>query len=81
MIKVTLESAKESYRSEHEKEGGMDGSPEFDAIRTYLRKKGYKPENIEEEKKKKIVMALYRKGFSLSDIKAVIGAFETDSEW
>lgn len=81
LIKVALESAKESYRSEHEIEGGMDGLPEFDAIRTYLRKKGYKPENIEEEKKKKIVMALYRKGFSLSDIKAVIGAFETDSEW
>lgn len=76
LIKDALEAAKESYRLEHEGEEDFSGSPQQAAIRTFLRKKGYCPEAVCEEKKQKVVAALYRKGFTLSDIKCVIGEFD-----
>ncbi len=82
LIKEALVAAKERYREEYAEDTVGDAvSPEQEAIRTFLRKKGYRPENSDEEKKKKLVMSLYRKGFSFSDIRAVIGEFEEDSEF
>lgn len=88
LVKEALSAAKERYREEHTG-GGIcseadDGetvlTPEQEAIRSFLRKKGYRPETVDEEKKRKLVMSLYRKGFSLSDIRSVIGEFEGDTE-
>lgn len=75
-IKDALEAAKEQYREEQG--AGTEGteSHEREAIRTFLRKKGFSPELTDAEKKKKLVAALYRKGFLLSDIKSVIGDLE-----
>lgn len=78
-VKEAIEAAKETYRFEHEF-SEEEERPELVAIRTFLRKKGYRPEACEEEKKKKLVAALYRKGFSFSDIKEVIGTFEADGD-
>lgn len=78
LIKEAIEAATERYRFEHGNDEGDEASPEIEAIRTILRKKGYHPEFADEEKKKKMVTALYRKGFSLSDIRAVIGEFEAE---
>lgn len=78
LIKEAMEAATERYRFEHGSDDVEEESPEIEAIRTILRKKGYRPEFTDEEKKKKMVMALYRKGFSLSDIRAVIGEFEEE---
>lgn len=79
LIKEALVAAKERYREEYS-EGAYDEeasggviSPEQEAIRTFLRKKGYRPETVDAEKKKKFVMSLYRKGFSMSDIRSVLG--------
>lgn len=80
MIKEAMAAAKETYRLEHGEAGDEETSPELDAIRTFLRKKGYRPEFADEEKKKKMVMSLYRKGFSLSDIRTVIGTFDAEEE-
>ena len=89
LVKEALAAAKERYREEYT--GKVDTpdmgeerevlSPEQEAIRTFLRKKGYRPETADEEKKRKLVMALYRKGFLLADIKAVIGEFEACDEF
>lgn len=90
LTKEALAAAKERYREEHTdrftEESFGEGSeavvlPEQEAIRTFLRKKGYRPETTDAEKKKKLVMSLYRKGFSLSDIRSVIGEFEGDNEF
>lgn len=89
LTKAALCAAKERYKEEHTgrcEGGGTDEeceglSPEQEAIRTYLRKKGYRSETVDADKKKKLVMSLYRKGFSLSDIRTVIGAFEEDTEF
>lgn len=78
LIKEAMGAAKERYCFEHGSDEGEEESPEIKAIRTILRKKGYRPEVFDEEKKKKMVTALYRKGFSLSDIRAVIGEFEEE---
>lgn len=78
LIKEAIEAAKESYRMEHGSTGEEECSPELDAIRTFLRKKGYQPECADTEKKKKIVMSLYRKGFLLSDIRTVIGEWDEE---
>lgn len=89
LVKEALVAAKERYNEEHigigtvgdGSEGVTEFSPEQEAIRMFLRKKGYRPEDTDAEKRKKIVMALYRKGFSLSDIRTVIGEFEGDNEF
>ena len=89
LVKEALVAAKERYREEHSGIGtdrdGVDGgpafSPEQEAIRTFLRKKGYRPETTDDEKKRKLVMSLYRKGFLLSDIRTVIGEFDVDTEF
>lgn len=81
LIKEALAEAKERYREEHSgiegEEGEGEGSELFsteqEAIRNFLRKKGYRPEVTEPEKRKKLMMSLYRKGFSMSDIRAVLG--------
>ena len=89
LIKDALAAAKERYREEHsgsfsdgeDAAGGQEFSAEQEAIRRFLRKKGYLPEAVDAEKKQKLVMSLYRKGFSLSDIRTVIGEFEGDVEF
>lgn len=89
LVKDALVAAKERYHEEHfgigvdgeDVTGGQEFSAEQEAIRTVLRKKGYRPETADAEKKQKLVMSLYRKGFSLSDIRFVIGEFEGDSEF
>lgn len=79
LIKEAVENAKETYRFEHE-HAEEEGRPELVAIRSFLRKKGYRPECCDEDKKKKLLAALYRKGFSFSDIKEVMGAVEMAEE-
>ena len=87
LIKESIVAAKERYReeytegTEYSETAGEAMSPEQEAIRTFLRKKGYRSETADEEKKKKLVMSLYRKGFAFSDIRAIIGEFEGDSEF
>jgi len=78
LIKEAIETAKETYQFEHVEVEGEEISPERDAIRTFLRKKGYCVELADEEKKRKMVMALYRKGFLLADIRTVLGEFEEE---
>lgn len=86
LIKEALGAAKERYREEHSfcnTDIDNDNTentivPEQEAIRAFLRKKGYSPETTEEEKKKKLIMSLYRKGFSMSDIRSVIGEFDAE---
>lgn len=89
LIKEALAAAKERYREEHtgggvgsDRGGGEEVlSPEQEAIRTFLRKKGYQPETVDAEKKRKFVMSLYRKGFSMSDIRSVIGEFVGENDF
>lgn len=76
LIKSSLEAARQTYRLEQQGTDEYECEPELDAIRSFLRKKGYRPELADEERKKKYVTALYRKGFSLSDIRIVIGEWE-----
>ena len=76
LIKSSLEAARQTYRLEQRGTEGEECEPELDAIRSFLRKKGYHPELADEETKRKCVTALYRKGFSLSDIRTVIGECE-----
>lgn len=86
LVKEALIAAKErykeefSYKSENEEGSTEEISLEQEAIRTFLRKKGYRPELTDGEKRKKFVMSLYRKGFLLSDIRAVLGEFDTTEE-
>lgn len=78
LVKEALELAKERYRYEQGETDEKDFSPELEAIRSFLRKKGYRPDTITPEKKKKVVASLYRKGFSMSDIRKVLGEVEED---
>ncbi len=80
LINEALESAKERYQLEYSVSDEQEVSPEQAAIASFLRKKGFSPEKTDAEKKQKLVMSLYRKGFSLSDIRAVVGEFENESE-
>lgn len=79
LVKDAVETAKETYRYEHE-HSEEEERPELTAIRTFLRKKGYRQECCDEDKKRKLLAALYRKGFSFSDIKEVMGALDTAEE-
>lgn len=87
LIKNALFAAKERYREEHVFEKDSIGaenkevefSVEQEAIRTFLRKKGYCTETTDPDKAKKLMMSLYRKGFSMSDIRAVLG--DCDEEY
>lgn len=76
LVKEAVAAAKERYCFEQEGKGDTERSPELEAIRCILRKKGYCLENATEDKKKKMVAALYRKGFSMSDIRRVLGEIE-----
>lgn len=80
LIDTAIKEAEKEYLSENENGEEETASPELSAIRTYLRKKGYRPEETTEEKKKKMMMSLYRRGFSLSDVRKVIGETE-ETEW
>ena len=89
LVKEALAAAKERYSEEHSVGvvcNGGDGceksgcekmqkplSPETEAIRSFLRKKGYSPESTDPEKRKKLVASLYRKGFSMTHIREVMG--------
>ena len=89
LIKEALAAAKERYREEQSvgnadmssDERTVDFSTEQEAIRTFLRKKGYRPEATDSDKKKKLMMSLYRKGFSMSNIRAVLGEPEGEYEY
>lgn len=89
LVKEALVAAKERYREERtgfnefDVTSGVkeDFSAEQEAIRTFLRKKGYRSEESDKDKKKKLIMALYRKGFSMSDICAVMGEYEIEYEY
>lgn len=86
LIKDAMTEAKERYREEHcdnNVDRGLDQDNEFfsaeqEAIRTFLRKKGYRSGSTDADKKKKLIMSLYRKGFSMSDIRAVLGECEEE---
>jgi len=78
VIREALEQAKVRYREENSSNEEETVSPEEEAIRAFLRKKGYRTETTDEEKKKKLVASLYRKGFSLDKIQAVMGAVDTE---
>ena len=80
LVKEALEAAKERYRFEREDAEGKALSPELEAIRSFLRKKGYSSDSVTPEKKKKLVASLYRKGFSMSDIRSVLGDMEENFE-
>lgn len=80
LVKAALESAKERYRYEQEGTDDKEGSPELEAIRNFLRKRGYSTDVASAEKKKKMVTSLYRKGFSMSNIRKVFGEVEEDYE-
>ncbi len=76
---LVAEAIKEAQKEYSLENGGGEAEyelPELSAIRAYLRKKGYQPEQATQEKKKKVIAALYRRGFSLSDIRKVIGETE-----
>lgn len=87
LMKDALRAAKERYREEYSEkksdmefcEGDDTFSVEQEAIRTFLRKKGYRPDITDEDKKKKLMMSLYRKGFSMSDIRSVFGVYEDEN--
>lgn len=74
-IEDAIRTARESF-AEEENDSGTENKPEYSAIRNLLAKKGYNAEQADETLKKKMIMALYRKGFSLSDIYAVLNVSE-----
>lgn len=76
LITEAIEEAQREYSLENGNKEAENEPPELAAIRTYLRKKGYQPEQATKEKKKKVIAALYRRGFSLPDICKVIGETE-----
>lgn len=78
LVKEALAAAKERYRFEQVDSIDTAESPEFEAIRSFLRKKGYHPDTVTAEKQKKMVASLYRKGFSMSDIRCVMGEIDED---
>lgn len=78
LVKEALAAAKERYYYEQEGRENVEFSPELEAIRSFLRKKSYSPDTVTPEKKKKAVSSLYRKGFSMSDIRKVMGEVEED---
>lgn len=80
LVKEALTVAKERYCYEQDGRAGASGSPEQDAILGFLRKKGYCPDSVDSDKKRKLVAALFRKGFSMSDIRKVLGKIEKDYE-
>ncbi len=80
LIAEAIRSAKDSYREETGTD--TEDSPEVAAIRLYLRKKGISSGMmLEEDKKKKLIQSLYRKGFHFSDIKKVLGEVEGMEEF
>lgn len=81
LIPEAIQRAKDTYREENDIEADVD-SPEVAAIRLYLRKKGISSGMmLDEDKKKKIIQSLYRKGFHFSDIKKVLGEVEGMEEF
>lgn len=76
LVAAAIKEAQREYFLENGGEGAEYEPPELSAIRAYLRKKGYQPEQATQEKKKKVMAALYRRGFSLPDICKVIGETE-----
>jgi len=75
----TIQQSIATARLRYEEEGALSGEPErpeLMAIQSFLRKKGVTGVVTDPAKKQKLIMALYRKGFRLSDIKQVLGDFE-----
>ncbi|MCH5272577.1 MAG: regulatory protein RecX [Lachnospiraceae bacterium] len=79
-VSEAIKEAQREYVLEKGEEEEEGESPELSAIRDYLRKKGYQSGQVAEEKRKKLAAALYRKGFSFSDIKRVMGEFDEITE-
>lgn len=76
VIAEAIKEAKEAYFYENGDEGMPAEAPEQAAIRNILRKKGYCKEQLTAKQQKKLAMSLYRKGFSFSDIKKVMGEID-----
>lgn len=80
LVKEAIAAAKERYRFEQEGTDKEEVFPELEAIRIFLQKKGYNPDSSSPEKKKKMIVSLYRKGFAMSDIQKILGEVEVDYE-
>lgn len=81
LIPEAIQRAKDTYREENDTDTN-DDSPEVAAIRLYLRKKGISSGVLlEEDKKRRLIQSLYRKGFHFSDIRKVLGEVEGMEEF
>lgn len=81
LIPEAIQRAKDTYREENDTDTN-DDSPEVAAIRLYLRKKGISSGvMLEEDKKRRLIQSLYRKGFLFSDIRKVLGEVEGMEEF
>lgn len=81
LIPEAIQRAKDTYREENDTDTN-DDSPEVAAIRLYLRKKGISSGvMLEEDKKRRLIQSLYRKGFHFSDIRKVLGEVEGMEEF
>lgn len=76
LIEEAIEHFRTVYDEEHADE--VNEKPEYEAIRSFLRRKGFRLEDADAEQKNKMVVALYRKGFSLTDIRTVLACEDVD---
>lgn len=79
-IRDSIETAKQRLEEEAAEAGEQSEKAEITAIRNFLRKKVDGHETLDDTKKQKLIMALFRKGFQLSDIKQVLRELGTDCE-
>lgn len=79
-IRDSIDAAKQRLLEEAEEQGEQYEKAELTAIRSFLRKKGVGTEELDEARKQKLIMALFRKGFQLSDIKQVFSELGTCCE-
>ncbi len=75
-IHASIELAKQRVEEEAREHGEDVERTEISAIRIFLQKKSVRPEELDEAKKQKLIMALFRRGFQLSDIRQVFGELE-----
>lgn len=80
VIAEAINEAKEAYSYENGDEEMPAEAPEQVAIRTILRKKGYRKEQMTTKQQKKLALSLYRKGFSFYDIKKVMGELDVTEQ-
>lgn len=78
-IRESLMAARRRLAEEAEVSGEEPERAELAAIRAFLRKKGVADADageLDRERKQKLIMALFRKGFLLPDIRQVLGELE-----